>query len=95
MDLPPALRVFFMLLLPLRITMGKHRTWLPESKAKRTEETLTLSHAQLNFVLSTDPVGQRLSVPDVCLNTVLPWGLAEDFRNSVKLLPRKPRRRNH
>ena len=81
-----------MLPLPLRVGMGKYRTWLPESKAKRTEETLTLPHAQLNIILSTDPVGQRLPIPHVRLDPVLPWRLAEDFRNSVKLLPRKARR---
>lgn len=81
-----------MLPLPLRIGVGKHRTRLPESEAKRTEETLTLSYTKLNFILSTDPVGQRLPIPHVRLYPVLPWRLAEDFRSSVKLLLRKARR---
>jgi len=81
-----------MLPLPLRIAVGKHRTRLSESEAKRAEETLTLSHAKLNSILSSDPVGQRLPTPHVRLDPVLPWRLTEDFRSSVKLLLRKARR---
>jgi len=54
---------FFMRLLPLQIRMGNQRAGLAQPKAPLPEQTLALTHLQVDLEALLDPGAQRFPIP--------------------------------
>ncbi len=54
---------FFMRLLPFQVGMGNQRAGLTQSKAPLPEQTLALTHPQVDLEALLDPGAQRLPIP--------------------------------
>jgi hypothetical protein len=77
----PTGAVFFICPLERRVSLGNNWTWFTPTKTKRSEKTLTLTHAQSHVVLDGQVVGEQFSIPKILLISKISRQLAKVFIN--------------
>lgn len=78
--------------LNFRIGLSDHGPRFTPAEAKLPEEALALSDSESNSIALLNERGQRLAVPQGSGQSDLPWCVAEDLVDFLKLFRAKPSR---